>query len=371
MNDSWKKKMSIGEIRKRSACCAPSTPENQVCCAPAKEPPVAAKNAVSEVTFRERVEHIRCRISGFRSRYTVEPGLYALGAPGKDSDVFVSANYKLSFDILRESLKGMDAWVLVLDTKGINVWCAAGKGTFGTEELVKRIFESNLLNAVTHRRLIVPQLGGPGIAAHEVKKQTGFRVSYGPVYARDIKAYIASGYKASKEMRKIDFTIAERLVLTPMELLPALKKFLVYAAAVLLVTGISSSGVSFRDAFTAGGPLVAYGFVAVLSGAFFTPLLLPFIPFRSFALKGLLAGILSVFIASFFIPVPQGLKYAAWIFFPLASSYIALQFTGSTVYTGMSGVKKELRYSLPVYMTGAVTAALLVVAYKLSQWGLV
>ena len=63
-----------------------------------------------------------------RDRYTVEPGLYAMGDPGPDSPVLATANYKLTFDHLRRAIRGRDAWILVLDTKGINVWCAAGKG---------------------------------------------------------------------------------------------------------------------------------------------------------------------------------------------------------------------------------------------------
>ena len=56
--------------------------------------------------------------------YSVPPGLRDREPTG-DSDVFVTANYKLTFDILRRELKGLHAWVLVLDTKSINVWCAA------------------------------------------------------------------------------------------------------------------------------------------------------------------------------------------------------------------------------------------------------
>ncbi|MCG6550932.1 MAG: hypothetical protein L7F77_01295, partial [Candidatus Magnetominusculus sp. LBB02] len=72
---------------------------------------------------------VKCRLTSFRNKYTVTPGLYAVGRPSDNSDVFVSANYKLSFDKLRSALPGKDAWILALDTKGINVWCAAGKGT--------------------------------------------------------------------------------------------------------------------------------------------------------------------------------------------------------------------------------------------------
>ncbi|RMF42006.1 MAG: acetyl-CoA synthase subunit gamma, partial [Deltaproteobacteria bacterium] len=115
-----------------------------------------------------------------RFRYAIAPGLYAVGNPNPESEVLVTANYKLSFDHLRRHLAGRDLWILVLDTKGINVWCAAGKGTFGTDELVRRIRASRLEELVSHRRLILPQLGAPGVAAHKVKEQTGFRVSYGP-----------------------------------------------------------------------------------------------------------------------------------------------------------------------------------------------
>ena len=78
--------------------------------------------------------------SGFtRNNYKVAPGLYCVGNPGPASPVLVTANYKLSFDTLRSAMDPLDAWILVLDTRGINVWCAAGKGTFSTAEVVRRV----------------------------------------------------------------------------------------------------------------------------------------------------------------------------------------------------------------------------------------
>ena len=142
--------------------------------------------------------------------------------------MFASVNYKLSFDILRKALNGLSAWILVLDTKGINVWCAAGKGTFGTAELVKRINKVKLTNVVNHMRIIVPQLGAVGINADEVRKQTGFKVYFGPVYAKDIKNYIEAGKRKTPEMRKIEFSTLNRLILTPMEIIPAIKKFFIF-----------------------------------------------------------------------------------------------------------------------------------------------
>lgn len=93
----------------------------------------------SVITFSDRLGAWKARWGIGRMNYRVEPGLYRLGKPDRRSPVFVSANYKMSFDILRSSLAGRDCWILVLDTKGINVWCAAGKGTFGPMELMGRI----------------------------------------------------------------------------------------------------------------------------------------------------------------------------------------------------------------------------------------
>lgn len=325
----------------------------------------------TDITASEKWEHVKCRISGYRNSYTVNPGLYAVGSPDSDSDVLISANYKLSFDHLRRSLKDMNAWILALDTKGINVWCAAGKGTFGTTELINKINDAGLSDIVKHRRVIVPQLGAVGISAQEVNRQTGFRVHYGPVYAKDVAAYISAGYKADTSMRRVRFSIIDRLVLAPMEIIPAMKKFPLFALIVLIAFGLKPEGIMFKDAFIGGLPYLLLGLISVMAGAFITPVMLPFIPFRSFALKGYLAGLAATAIASIMglnANMHAMTQAAAWLWFPLASSYIALQFTGSTTYTGMSGVKKELRYGIPVYLTATVVAALLLISARVIEW---
>lgn len=315
---------------------------------------------------------IRSRTTAYRMSYAVPPGLYAVGDPGPASEVFVTASYKLSFDLLRRSLAGMNGWILVLDTKSINVWCAAGKGTFGTDELVDRMAATRLAEVVSHRRLILPQLGAVGVNAAEVRKRTGFRVSFGPVEARDIPAYVAAGFRKTESMRTVRFPMIDRLILTPMELNPALKKYPWFAAAVLLIFGLQPNGILFRDAFFGGMPFLALGLLSVLVGAFLTPALLPFVPFRSFALKGLVTGLLTVAAADAATSgalLQNGLlRTAAYLVFPAIASYLALQFTGATTYTGMTGVKKELKYAVPAYFGALGTSLLLVIVYKLRTW---
>lgn len=338
------------------------------------EQPVVVKEISSDWVMTDYLGSVKCRISNsFRMKYRVEPALYSLGEPDEDSDIFVSANYKLSFDILRKALKGFSVWIVVLDTKGINVWCAAAKGTFGAEELSMRINKVGLTGVVKHRRIIVPQLGAVGINSDAVFKQTGFKVLFGPVYAKDIKGYLNAGRKKTFEMRKINFSITDRLILTPIEIAPSMKKFLIFTLAVLLFFGLQPSGILFKDAWVSGWPFLLLGVESIIAGVFITPILLPFIPFRSFAVKGWIVGILLLLFTVFSLNMHEQknilIFMAEVIFFPMASSYLALQFTGSTTFTNISGVKKELKIVLPVYLISAFISIALLVIYKVGVLG--
>lgn len=317
------------------------------------------------LTLHDRWNHVKARTTGFRNHFIVFPGLYAVGNPTAESDVFASANYGMSFNYLREALHGMNAWILVLDTKGINVWCAAGKGTFGTAELVNRVKVTGLERVVQHKKIILPQLGAPGVDAASVQRQTGFRVMYGPVLAKDIKGYVDGGYKATGDMRRMKFGMMDRIVLTPMEINPALKKYPQFFLVVFIIFGLQREGVIFKAAFYDGMPFMAGGLVAVFTGAFLTPVMLPFVPFRSFAMKGLLAG-LAVFVPLSFVWADlflysEVVQLAFVLLFTAFTSYFAVQFTGATTFTHLSGVKKELKYALPLYIVTAALSVFLII----------
>ena len=306
-------------------------------------------------------------------RYRVDPGLYSLGSPSAEAQVFVTANYKLSFDHLRKGLNGLDAWILVLDTKGINVWCAAGKGTFGTDELVRRIGSEKLAEKVTHKNLIVPQLGAPGIAAHEVKKKTGFSVIYGPIRSNDIRTFIARNNTMTDKMRTVSFTLAERAVLIPMDAVNIIQKILLPIVIIAIVMGIKPQGILFKPMWEHSLPLLVALGVAIFSGAVLHPVLLPLFPLRSFALQGLSLGLLAgtfCFFSGFFSVASIYAILANQILIAGLSSYIAFNFTGATPIANKSGVRKELRIAIPLYIVAAISVIVLLIAYKLSLEGL-
>lgn len=314
----------------------------------------------AELTFSDILGTWKARWGIGRMSYKVESGLYSIGKPDKNSPVLVSANYKMSFDSLRKELLGLDAWILVLDTKGINVWCAAGKGTFGTQEIVNRIAIVQLEKVVSHNTIIVPQLGAPGISAHEVTKFSGFKVVYGPVRAKDLKEFLNLGMKAAPEMRMVKFSAYDRLVLTPIELVGTLKKSLMIFGVLFLLNLLGLGPFGIEDFYAYIG--------AVIVGCVLTPLLLPWIPGRAFAWKGWLLGFIWVVIVNIIngwttVPQYSALRALGYLLvLPAVSAYLAMNFTGSSTYTSFSGVLKEMRKAVPAIIISIVLGIILLLA---------
>lgn len=300
-----------------------------------------------------------------RMKYAVEPGLYAVGSPDADSGVYVSANYKMSFDCLRSSLAGRDGWILVLDTKGINVWCAAGKGTFGTQELVRRIAETGLSEVVRHSTVIAPQLGAPGVSAHQVKKQTGFSVVYGPVRAQDLLAFLDAGMRATEQMRRVRFPLGDRIVLIPVELVSWGTYVVPVAVVFFFLAGLNPKGYSGALAISAGTQNVLILLAGFLAAVVFGPVLLPWLPGRSFSIKGLWIGLAMLVLGGLLLGrhidvLNDRFSMAAWVLMmPALTSFVMLNFTGASTYTSLSGVKREVRIAVPVQLACAVLGIVL------------
>ena len=296
-----------------------------------------------------------------RRRYRVAPGLYAVGSPGPDSPVLVTANYKLSFDSLRFSVSGIDAWLLVADTRGINVWCAAGKGTFSAGEVSDLVRRSRLAEVVSHRRLVLPQLAAPGVTAREVTRDCGFSVRFGPVRATDLPAWLERDGQGDEAMREVTFTLAERAVLIPVELYLLARPLVGLVVLALVLSGIGPGVFSPAAAVQRGALLLGATALGILAGAVLVPLLLPWLPARQFWLKGVYTGLAVAALARPLVAAGlSGVEQAGLALWAVAvSSYLAMNFTGSTPFTSLSGVEREMRRGLPVQLLAVGAAAVL------------
>ena len=308
----------------------------------------------TELVFGDKLGACKARWGMGRMDFIVPPGLYAIGHTTEAEPVLVTANYKMSYDLVRQSLTGRNVWLLVLETYGINVWCAAGKGSFGTSELVRRVKEAGLEKVVSHRRLILPILGAPGVAAHEVARKTGFKVSYAAIRAADLPEYLDNGMVTTPVMRQLTFSLYERIVLIPVELVTSLKSVAVIGGVSLLLMLVLGTPAAAVAAF------IAY-LGAWLSGVAIGPFLLPWLPGRSFAVKGTVIGLLW---SMTFYWLAGGNSWnaavtaAVFLALPAVSAFYTLNFTGSSPFPSRSGVKKEMRIALPA-MGGALAVSLL------------
>jgi len=314
-------------------------------------------------TWRDQWGAMAVRWGMGRTHYRVDPGLYAVGQPRVNSPLMATANYKLSFDHLRQALDGLDAWLLVLDTRGINVWCAAGKGTFGTEEVIQRMAVTNVARVVSHGTVILPQLAGPGVAAHEVRRRTGFRVVYGPVRAGDLPTFLRDGMRATHEMRHVQFTLGDRLAVVPVELVQRFMPALLIMLALFLAAGVGRHGYHLAQAQWPG--IAAAVWVNFLAGIVLTPALLPWLPGRSFAIKGAVIGVMTGVGLWLFARYDGVEGIGVGLLSVAACSFLGLMFTGSTPYTSASGVRRELRWAVPLQVVTAVAGLFL---WVVARW---
>lgn len=143
--------------------------------------------------------------------HSAATGLFPVGEPDASSPVIVTASFSLTVKRVRRALEGRSLWLLVARSNGINVWCAADGGILTENRIIDAIKISGLAEKVAHRGLILPPLSAPGVDREAIERETGFRSRFGPVYARDIPAYLDAGKKKTEAMQRFDFGPRHRL----------------------------------------------------------------------------------------------------------------------------------------------------------------
>lgn len=142
--------------------------------------------------------------------WSTEPRLIRVGHPGRDAPVLVTCNYDFTVRRVLRALEGQDAYLLVAPTRGINVWCSAAGGLFTAHQVISILRTTRIGERVDHRRLILPQLSATGVERKLIEERTGWHVVFGPVYARDLPAYLAMNRKTNA-MRQVSFPLLDRL----------------------------------------------------------------------------------------------------------------------------------------------------------------
>ncbi len=148
--------------------------------------------------------------------FSTKTGLRTIGSPGPDAPVLVTCNFDLTVRRVVKAIDGMDCYLLVAPSRGINVWCAAGGGILNAHSVSSVVKTSRIAKKVDHRTLILPQFSAPGIDIARVEQETGWRCRFGPAYAADIPAYVEANFAKTVGMRHARFPLGDRLEMAVM-----------------------------------------------------------------------------------------------------------------------------------------------------------
>ena len=167
-------------------------------------------------------------------------GLIRLGHPDRRSPVLLTCNYVLTVERVKKALQGIDAYLLVANSRGINVWCAATGGLLTHHDVISALKTSGVEDLVDHREVILPQLAATGIEAQLVRERTGWHAIWGPVYAQDVPAFLEARGQKTPAMRQVTFGWGQRIEMAvawgfPISVVAAVLLLLLWREATLTV----------------------------------------------------------------------------------------------------------------------------------------
>ncbi len=297
-----------------------------------------------DLTWLDYVKALICWLDSFKRTYAVEPGLYYTGDKyDTDTLLLVTANYHMTVFLVVRRLRRRNVRLLVVDTDSINVWCAAGKGTFCNDAIFAQLnrYEQHLPKDDGRLKLILPKLCLSGVNLPALR-EAGCDAIIGPVYGKDLPAYLSTEPCKDRDTDRVLFGLQSRLFTMPPGLLQTLK----YSVTLLLALWVVQQIWYF--ALPVAGVL---GLTVVLVIAY--PVCFPYLPGKWFAVKGLslaivVSGALCVLAAGGL--VSRGNLITAVLFTLASGMYFGQSYSGNSAVSNVTSLRKETARLLPVYV---------------------
>jgi acetyl-CoA decarbonylase/synthase complex subunit gamma len=126
----------------------------------------------------------------------VEPKIYPIGEPDRNSPVFVTSNFSLTYFIVSGEIEncGISAWLVIPECEGLSVLTAWAAGKFSGALIAKTIKEQGLEELVDTRSLIIPGYVAQ-ISGELEENLPDWKILVGPQDAGDLESYIKSVLK--------------------------------------------------------------------------------------------------------------------------------------------------------------------------------
>ncbi len=285
----------------------------------------------------------RCTLTGQVDRVPIEPGIYRSGNPTKNSPIIVTSNYDFTYIKVMRNLRHIDAWVLSVDSNGINVWCAARGNDFGNEQILEAVEATGIQNQTEENTLILPQLSAGGVSIPQLPKKSEnfpFKIKFGPVWSKHIPQYLdEKPSKKPEHMKLAKFSLFHRMrgwvthttfLLRKIFLLPIIGFFVIFLLSLPWINKL-----------TWVGELISW---IIISNALIA-ILFPLSNFtRSFIKKGIFFG----FLTSLILGGISWLLHGSLIFILLNMTlffwiafFSTMSFSGSTMATSPREIQEE------------------------------
>jgi ubiquinone/menaquinone biosynthesis C-methylase UbiE len=291
---------------------------------------------------------LRCLLTGQIDNVPIEPGIYISGNPDRDAPVIVTANYLYTYIKVMRNLEGIDAWVLCVNSNGINVWCAARGGDFGNKQLLDAVEATGIQNYTSSRFLILPQLSAGGISKPTLLENTEkfpFRIKYGPIWSKYLKQYLQKGFEEkSEKMKRAEFSLSHRIRAGITHTSFLLRKiFLIPLFLLIIILGVLEYSKIINNKFWFIGDLILW----ILFPNLLLIFLFPIANFtRRFIIKGMLFGVINMIILGFITHIFResilflilNFPFQFWIGF-----FTTMSFSGYTMKTNPREIQKEYK----------------------------
>jgi hypothetical protein len=246
---------------------------------------------------------------------------------------------KSVYDSLRK--ENIDCFLLIIDSDGINVWCAAGGGHFTHTQILEAIRLYDVKDQINHTSLILPQLSATGVDRNVLAK-TGWKAIFGPVDIKDVSSFLKKLTK-DPSASKVTFNFVFR---TLMGIQHAF--FLICVLFLPLLSLLGVLGVLKVPLATFWISVVLQLLVISMITNFLFIWAYPIFDFtRSFFNKGLLVALINSSITLGFLLI-QGrsdstLTIIFWIaLIIIVSLFVVLDLAGNTPYTNHLDVESDL-----------------------------
>ena len=298
-----------------------------------------------------------CWMRAFRKTLCVEPGLYFTGNNYDiNTPLLTTGNNLLTVFMVWRAIRNRNLRILIVDTEGINVWCASGKGQFSAERIMEQIdrYPDHIISEDT-ATLILPKLSLSGVSLAKLRKY-GIKAKIGPVYASELPAYLDEIPFKNRNKDVFRFSLKDRLF----TLLPTLLQMIKYA--LFISAGLFIWHVFFKTKIY-WQVLPVMILITIIYIIFFYIL-----PTKKFTVKGLFLFILmaSGFSAYYFIFNRGKMDFLTYLFLILfsggANLLFALSYTGDSGVSNYSLVRREVAVFLPVtalFFLGAASVVII------------